>query len=340
MGSSHPKIGNYFGGITCFDDYDILRYLRIRRECGITMERQLHDSLTENKRLLTTEKGKMYGIYILDGFTGEVTELHDESIFDNWYDHCINPKHFKELANRHNCTYTLETFYKVTEEYNTNYLNIDSLLEISVDGERFTLTIDKMDGFIELDNDYETVKIFTSIDELNNWLIERELRPFPNFELKYSKKDIWIELDNKLCVGKSYRAFCKFSTREHEFTVIGLHYLTYKPTVENFQHPNKLIITVDLEKHWNDFEFIDAMDTLYQIQGIRVNDVFDLVSLMVDGMSLNSRDFKMQLGEKTLERGNYREFATKAELIQSVKNEYELDITEPVDQLIQESEKL
>lgn len=286
------------------------------------MQKEFNDSLTENKRLLTTEKGKMYGIYVLDGFTGEVIELLDESIFDNWYDHCINPKHFKELAKKHNCEYTLETFHKITEHYNRNYLNIDTLLETSLDGKRIEISFyDEHDNLYVEKEDGEELE-FSSLYKLNEWLVENELKPFPAFDLPEGKEDSWFSLNNKILPNDGYRAFCSYSVEHAEFTVIGVHYI------------DKLIVTVDFEKYWNDFELINAMDTLYQIHGIEVDNIFDLTCLNVNEVSLRSRDYRMQLGEKTLEQENYKEFATIIELVQDIKESYYVDISKQIEELL------
>lgn len=290
------------------------------------MERKLHDSLTENKRLLTTEKGKMYGIYILDGFTGEVTELHDESIFDNWYDHCINPKHFKELAKRHNCEYTLETFYKVTKHYNRNYLNIDTLLQTSLDGKRVEICGDDESNYIFVETEGEASEIFKSLMELNEWLIKNELRPFPSFEVPADKENNWVSFNNKLFPRVDFKTFCKYSLDSAEFIVISIRLF------------DNILVNIDFQKYWNDFQLIDAMDTIYRVREIELDDIFDLTSLYVNEFSVNSRDIKIQIGKQTFERGNYTEFAIKSELIQAVKNEYGLDVTDAVEEFLKDVE--
>ena len=88
----------------------------------MSTERGLCDEIVAGKRILTTDKDKMYNLYVLDGHSNTVKEVEDNDLYDFWFDHCVLPSFFVELAKRLNCEYSAETFSFIKEEYETNYL--------------------------------------------------------------------------------------------------------------------------------------------------------------------------------------------------------------------------
>lgn len=91
-------------------------------------ERLLMDEPHKEYDLLTTDQGKMYSIYILykDGEHTRV-EIFDDSVKTEieWFDHCINPRSFAELAVELNCKFTEQTWLYIIEEFEDNYLGRD-----------------------------------------------------------------------------------------------------------------------------------------------------------------------------------------------------------------------
>lgn len=79
------------------------------------------DEPIAGKNLLTTDEGKMYNIYVLQS-NGDYSPLEDDTLWDCWYDHCIDPEAFMELAKKHGCEYTKTTYDFVCEQYRENYL--------------------------------------------------------------------------------------------------------------------------------------------------------------------------------------------------------------------------
>lgn len=109
-----------------------------RRIAKVDKEMSLTDEITHNGEvtlisqlaydnpLLTVDKGKMYGIYIVnpDKTINEVS-FNNELLFKGWMDHCIDPRNFHQLALELKCDYDNETYAHVCKEWVENYLDSD-----------------------------------------------------------------------------------------------------------------------------------------------------------------------------------------------------------------------
>lgn len=84
-------------------------------------ERELVTVNAYDKPYLTTEKGKMYNLYVVN-LDGSVELFEDEKVFDSWRDHCIEPVAFHNLALSNGLSYDDETMAHVCEEFVCNHL--------------------------------------------------------------------------------------------------------------------------------------------------------------------------------------------------------------------------
>lgn len=154
-----------------------------------TSTRPLNDQPTTH-RLLTTDEGKMYNLYILEP-DGTTITLDDDTIFFDWKDHCINPSAFKYLADKHNCQYTEHTLKHIHEQFLQNYLGSDSPLDVCIDDQlvRVNITSRGIELYayrLGLD------RTFSSIDSLNDFLIERGSPTYYN--LKQDVTETWRQV--------------------------------------------------------------------------------------------------------------------------------------------------
>lgn len=154
-----------------------------------TRTRPLNDQPTTH-RLLTTDEGKMYNLYILEP-DGSTTVLDDDTIFFDWKDHCINPKAFQYLAEKHNCQITEHTLKHVHRQFLENYLNADSPLDVCIDDQlvRVNITnrgIDLYSYRLGIDRTFPTIK------ELNEFLVERGSPTYYTFN--QDVKETWQQV--------------------------------------------------------------------------------------------------------------------------------------------------
>lgn len=83
----------------------------------------------ERKPVLTVENyDKWYKVYIIhpdDTIEGIFNDKELDESMDSWYDHCILPNYFHELAKRKGCVYDSMTFAMVCERFVSDWLEGD-----------------------------------------------------------------------------------------------------------------------------------------------------------------------------------------------------------------------
>lgn len=155
--------------------------------------RPLNDQPT-NQRLLTTEEGKMYDLYILEP-NGEIksltTDLEDDTLFFDWKDHCINPRAFIYLAKKYDCQITDKTLKHVHREFLENYLDADSVLDVCIEDQLVRVKIQprgiELYGYrLGID------QTFPTIEELNKFLVEKGSPTY--FEFKQDVTQTWQQV--------------------------------------------------------------------------------------------------------------------------------------------------
>jgi hypothetical protein len=86
----------------------------------------LISELSLDSPLLTVTKGKMYGIYILNSNnTIQEVSFDNPLVQEGWFDHCMNPQKFHQLAKQLGCEYDNETFAYICHQWVENALRSD-----------------------------------------------------------------------------------------------------------------------------------------------------------------------------------------------------------------------
>ena len=150
--------------------------------------RELNDQPTTH-RLLTTDQGKMYDLYILepDGTRIKGVDLNDDTLYFDWKDHCITPSAFKSIAEKYNCQYTEETFKFIHREFLDNYLNSESVLDVCINDKLVQVTISNR-GINLYCHSLGIDQTFYTIEALNKFLAEQGSPSYYKFEQDVSKK--------------------------------------------------------------------------------------------------------------------------------------------------------
>lgn len=171
------------------------------------MVKVLIDNPIEGIKVLTTEEGKLYNLYVLneDGsYEGLDSDISTSvgKIWDNYRDHCFNPLFVKEVAKQEGFYITKEFMEHVVEEWvECFFWAVEDNRNVTTYWGNVAIIKEVEDGYIvsytDPVTDVDTVRGFTSLNGLDNWLISIHSPSYAkirDWHLKYENKpSAWRE---------------------------------------------------------------------------------------------------------------------------------------------------